>query len=94
MFLDNRQLHGHAFQILDEAMHFILRNIPIAGRIESGKLERQDTPLRTTHNLTDRQRRILLIVADGAKWSFGNIYKQLPDSPPKRTVQAELRLLA
>ena len=44
-FLDNRQLHGHAFQILDEAMHFILRNIPIAGRIESGKLERTDTPL-------------------------------------------------
>ncbi len=211
-FLDNRQLHGHAFQILDEAMHFILRNIPIAGRIESGKLERQDTPLypplalrealvnalchrdysipggavfvaiyddclevsstgllpagitvadlkrkhlsvlrnpliagvfyrrglieqwgrgtekivdwcvaagqpepefeeqagavvvrfrpsgynpplRTSHNLTDRQRRILLIVADGAKWSFGDIYKRLPDSPPKRTVQAELRLL-
>jgi len=26
-------------------MHFILRNIPIAGRIEPGKLERQDTPL-------------------------------------------------
>lgn len=44
-FLDNRQLQGHAFQILDEAMHFILRNIPIAGRIESGKLERTDTPL-------------------------------------------------
>lgn len=44
-FLDQRQLHGHAFQLLDEAMHFILRNIPIAGRIESGKLERTDTPL-------------------------------------------------
>ena len=44
-FLDNRQMHGHAFQLLDEAMHFILRNIPIAGRIEPGKLERQDTPL-------------------------------------------------
>ena len=44
-FLDNRQLHGHAFQILDESMHFILRNIPIAGRIEPGKLERHDTPL-------------------------------------------------
>jgi ATP-dependent DNA helicase RecG len=44
-FLDQRQLHGHAFQLLDEAMHFILRNIPIAGRIESGKLERVDTPL-------------------------------------------------
>ena len=44
-FLDHRQLHGHAFQILDESMHFILRNIPIAGRFESGKLERQDIPL-------------------------------------------------
>jgi ATP-dependent DNA helicase RecG len=44
-FLDQRQLHGHAFQILDEAMHFIMRNIPVAGRIEPGKLERQDTPL-------------------------------------------------
>jgi ATP-dependent DNA helicase RecG len=39
------RLHGHAFQILDEAMHFILRNIPIAGRFDPGKLERQDTPL-------------------------------------------------
>ena len=44
-FLDQRQLHGHAFQILDEAVHFIMRHIPVAGRIESGKLERQDTPL-------------------------------------------------
>ena len=26
-------------------MHFILRNIPIAGRFEPGKLERQDVPL-------------------------------------------------
>jgi ATP-dependent DNA helicase RecG len=44
-FLDNRQVQGHAFGLLDEAMHFILRNIPIAGRIESGNLERTDTPL-------------------------------------------------
>ena len=44
-FLDQRQLHGHAFQILDESMHFILRNIPIAGHFEPGKLERQDVPL-------------------------------------------------
>jgi ATP-dependent DNA helicase RecG len=42
---DQRQLHGHAFQILDEAMHFILRNIPISGHFEPGKLERQDVPL-------------------------------------------------
>ena len=44
-FLDQRQMHGHAFQILDESMHFILRNIPIAGHFEPGKLERQDVPL-------------------------------------------------
>ena len=44
-FLDQRQLHGNAFQILDEAMHFILRNIPISGHFEPGKLERQDVPL-------------------------------------------------
>ncbi len=44
-FLDQRQLHGHAFQFLDEAMHFILRKIPISGHFEPGKLERQDVPL-------------------------------------------------
>ena len=44
-FLDQRQLHGHAFLILDEAVHFIMRHIPVAGRIEPGKLERTDTPL-------------------------------------------------
>ncbi len=44
-FLDQRQFHGHAFRILDEAMHFILRNIPISGHFEPGKLERQDVPL-------------------------------------------------
>ena len=47
-FLDQRQLTGHAFQLLDEAMTFILRHIPVAGRIESGKLERKDTPLYPT----------------------------------------------
>lgn len=44
-FLDQRQLRGHAFAILDEAVNFIMRHIPVAGRIESGRLERQDTPL-------------------------------------------------
>jgi hypothetical protein len=44
-FLDQRQLHGHAFVLLDEAVHFIMRHIPMAGRIKPGALERQDTPL-------------------------------------------------
>jgi ATP-dependent DNA helicase RecG len=44
-FLDQRQLHGHAFRLLDEAVHFTMRHIPVAGRIEPGKLEREDIPL-------------------------------------------------
>ena len=36
-FLDQRQLHGHAFQILDEAMHFILRNIPDRRPLRAGE---------------------------------------------------------
>jgi len=211
-FLDQRQLHGHAFQILDEAMHFILRNIPIAGRIESGKLERTDTPLypalalrealvnalchrdysipggavsvaiyddrlevistgllpagitvadlkrdhpsappnpliagvfyrrglieqwgrgtqkivdwcvaagqpqpefeeaagavfvrfrpsgyhpplRVSHNLTDRQRQILLIVSDGKQWRLQDIYAQLENPPTDRTIRQDLHWL-
>lgn len=44
-FLDNRQVHGHAFRLLDEAMAFMLRHLPIAGRFEPGRLERIDEPL-------------------------------------------------
>jgi len=211
-FLDHRQVQGHAFKLLDEAMHFILKNIPIAGRIESGKLERTDTPLypplalrealvnafchrdytihggavdvaiyddrlevtsagllppgmtiaalkqvhpsqprnptiagvfyrrglieqwgrgtqkivswclaagqpepefeeqagavvvrfrpsgyhpplRISHDLTTRQRRILQVLADGKKRPFREIYEALPDAPAKRSVQADLQML-
>jgi ATP-dependent DNA helicase RecG len=34
-FLAQRQLHGHAL-ILDESMHFMLRNIPIAAGLSPG----------------------------------------------------------
>jgi len=44
-FLDNRQLHGHAFTLLDEAMLFLRRHLPVAGRIEPGLFERVDEPL-------------------------------------------------
>jgi len=44
-FIDQKQMHGQAFRLLDEAMTFIMRHIPVAGRIEPGKLERTDTPL-------------------------------------------------
>ncbi len=211
-FLDQRQLDGHAFLLLEEADLFLRRHLPVAGRIEPGVLERRDQPLypplalrealvnalchrdysipggavnvaifddrleiissgllpsgitiadlkrehvsrprnpliaevfyrrglierwgrgtqrivelcrvagqpepdfeeqsgnvvvrfslsqytpplRVSHNLSDRQRRILLTLAGGEKRSFGQIYLRLPDEPPKRTVQADLRLL-
>ena len=44
-FIDNRQVHGHAFRLLDEAMSFLLRHLPISGRFEPDRLERIDEPL-------------------------------------------------
>ncbi len=44
-FLDQRQLHGHAFRLLSEAMQFLTRHLPVAGRIEAGLFERVDEPL-------------------------------------------------
>ncbi len=44
-FLDNRQVHGHAFHLLEEGMAFLLRHLPIAGRFEPGRIERIDEPL-------------------------------------------------
>ena len=44
-FLDQRQLQGHAFGLLSEAMQFLTRHLPVAGRIEAGLFERVDEPL-------------------------------------------------
>ena len=44
-FLDNKQFYGHAFQLLDEAMLFIQRHLPVAGRITPGVIERIDEPI-------------------------------------------------
>ncbi len=44
-FLDNRQVHGHGYDLLDEAMLFLQRHLPVAGRIQPGVLERLDVPL-------------------------------------------------
>jgi len=211
-FIDQRQVHGHAFQVLEEASLFLQRHVAVAGWFEEGKWERQDRPqypfvalreavvnaichrdygiaggavhvamyddrleimssgllppgitvaelkrdhpsrlrnpliaepfyrraliekwgrgtqriveicradgypepefieqagavtvrfplgtyappTQVRHNLSERQRQILLILADGRKQSFGGIYQQLPESPAKRTVQVDLRML-
>ncbi len=44
-FLDNRQVEGSAFRLLEEALFFAQRHLPIASRFKSGKLERIDEPL-------------------------------------------------
>ncbi len=44
-FLDNRQVEGHAFHLLEEALIFIQRYLPIESRFEPGKIERIDAPL-------------------------------------------------
>lgn len=43
-FLDNRQFHGHAFDLFQRAQRFLLDHMPIAGRFEPGRMERIDGP--------------------------------------------------
>ena len=43
-FLDNRQFHGNAFTLLGAAERFLRETLPIAGRIEPGRIERVDEP--------------------------------------------------
>lgn len=44
-FIDQKQITGNAFHLLEEAMLFLRRHLPIAGKILPGILERQDEPL-------------------------------------------------
>jgi len=52
-FLDNRQMRGHAFALLDEAMTFLHRHLPISGRFEPERLERIDELLFLTAALRE-----------------------------------------
>ena len=52
-FLDQRQVYGHAFQLLDEAIQFLSRHLPVAGRIQPGIFERVDEPLFPTGALRE-----------------------------------------
>lgn len=44
-FLDQRQACGHALLLLEEAVQFLTRHLPVSGRIEPGLFERIDSPL-------------------------------------------------
>ncbi|MHB1948728.1 MAG: ATP-binding protein [Gammaproteobacteria bacterium] len=43
--IDNRQVEGNAFHLLEEALVFAQRHLPISSRFEPGKIERIDEPL-------------------------------------------------
>jgi ATP-dependent DNA helicase RecG len=44
-FLDNRQFHGNAFDLLLKAERFLRESLPVAGRVTPGLFERVDDPL-------------------------------------------------
>jgi ATP-dependent DNA helicase RecG len=44
-FADSRQVRGHAFLLLEEAVAFLERHLPVAARIVPGQLERVEEPL-------------------------------------------------
>lgn len=44
-FIDNQQIHGNAFMLLDSAMMFVSRHLPIASRILPDRLQRIDESL-------------------------------------------------
>ena len=50
-------------------------------------------PMRVSHDLTERQRRILLVLGDRARWSIHDIMRRLPNPPKLRAVQNDLHFL-
>lgn len=44
-FLDSNNELGNVFNLLDAGMLFVRRHLPVAARIEAGKLERVETPI-------------------------------------------------
>lgn len=44
-FIDNRQEHGHAFELFQRAQRFLRDHLPIAGRVLPDVYEREDDPL-------------------------------------------------
>jgi len=44
-FLDQNQILGHGFRLLEEALIFLRRHLPVAGRVQPGIFERADEPL-------------------------------------------------
>jgi ATP-dependent DNA helicase RecG len=50
-------------------------------------------PHRISHDLTERQRRILHVLGDGRKWSSRDIATGLPTPPPSSSLRDDLTML-
>jgi ATP-dependent DNA helicase RecG len=50
-------------------------------------------PHRISHDLTDRQRRILHILSDGNRWKSDDLAKKLPSRPPPSSLREDLTML-
>lgn len=44
-FLDSDLIYGNVFELLEKGMLFVRRHLPVAAKIEPGKVERVETPL-------------------------------------------------
>lgn len=44
-FVDGREVHGHAFDLLDRAQQYLIDHLPVSGRVTPGLFERVDSPL-------------------------------------------------
>lgn len=44
-FVDGREFHGHAFDLLNRAQQFLLDHMPVSGRVAPGVFQRVDAPL-------------------------------------------------
>ncbi len=44
-FLDSRDMHGNAFQLLQAAQGFLVDNLPVVSRVQPGIFERVDEPI-------------------------------------------------
>lgn len=44
-FVDSQQVFGNVFELLDAALNFALRHLPIAGRVQPGLFQRRDDPI-------------------------------------------------
>lgn len=52
-FLDNRQFHGHAFELLRIGNRFLRENLPVAGRVLPGVFTRVDEPMYPLESLRE-----------------------------------------